>query len=169
MNPPIASMSAWGGALAIVAGSLRMKVMYRISASSPSGHLLAQAMFLFEDLGARYIGEVFRLEDLADLDLPLVAGRVRHPLHPLDRLFLRFYLDEPEAGDQFLRLGERAVDDRALVPGKLHAGALRARMQPLAGQHDTRLRQLLVEPPHLGEQLLARHDPGLGVPARLHQ
>src|SRR2546425_12648823 len=51
--------------------------------------------------------ELSRLEHLPDLHLG--AAVERRALQPLDRLFLRFALPEPEAGDQLLRLGEGPV------------------------------------------------------------
>ena len=70
------------------------------------------------------------------------------------------HLPEPEAGDQLLGLGERAVDHRALRAREPHPRALRARLQALAGQHDAGLHQLLVELAHLCEQLGAGHHAG---------
>src|SRR6185312_11513808 len=75
---------------------------------------------------------------------------------------------DPEAGDQLLRLRERPVDDRAVLAGEAHARTLRARLQSLAGEHDARLRELLVESAHLLQQLLARHHAGLAVGGRSH-
>src|SRR5690348_9526440 len=40
-------------------------------------------------------------------------------------------------------------------------------MQPLAGQHDAGLDQLLVVVAHLGQELFARHDAGLRIGVRL--
>src|SRR5690606_30299998 len=90
------------------------------------------------------LAEVVGLVDGPDLDLRLAHHRVRAALDPLDRLLQRGALEHPEARDQLLRLRERAVDHRAPVTGEAHPGALRARLEPLAGQHDARLRELLV-------------------------
>ena len=84
---------------------------------------------------------------------PAVEGGA---LDPLDRLVLRLHLDQPEAGDQLLRLGERPVDDGPLAAGELDTRALRARVEPFAGEHHAGLHQLLVVLAHRGEQLLAR-------------
>src|SRR5262245_44283233 len=79
----------------------------------------------------RFAGsEVVQLEQLANLDLAfgsLAVGSGR-ALRPFDRLLLRLHLDQPVAGDQFLRLGEGPVDDGALPSGELDARALRARL-----------------------------------------
>ena len=71
---------------------------------------LAQLVLPAPDLAGRVaLGELGRLEDLTDLHLG--AAVERRPLEPLDGLFLRLHLPEPEAGDQLLGLGEGAVDD----------------------------------------------------------
>ena len=72
-------------------------------------------------LDGRTRGEVFELEERAELDFPILE---RHPLGPLDGLFFRLHLDDPEAGDQLLGLGKRTVDDRPLAARVLDAGAL---------------------------------------------
>src|SRR5207244_3039696 len=54
--------------------------------------------------------EVGILEHLTDLELGPAVKQWRS-LDPLDGLFFRRGLDQPEAGDELLRLGERAVDD----------------------------------------------------------
>src|SRR5439155_24907906 len=74
-------------------------------------NLAPQPVFLLAQFGRELGAEVRRLEHLADLDLGVLE---RGALEPLDRLLLRLALPQPEAGDQFLRLGERAVDDRPL-------------------------------------------------------
>src|SRR5439155_22876021 len=90
------------------------------------GNLFAHALFLLALLRCELGAEVLGLEDLADFDLRLFAARVRRALDPLDRLLLGLDLDDPEAGDQFLGLGERAVDDGALAAGEFDAFALGA-------------------------------------------
>src|SRR5215471_18006636 len=124
----------------------------------------ALALFLLAQLRREVGAEILGFVHLADLDLAVPAlERTRAALDPFDRLVERLALPQPEAGDQFLGLGERAVDDAALVIGELDAHALRARMQALAGQHDAGLDQFLVETAHVGQQLLARHLAGLAV------
>src|SRR6478609_463055 len=73
----------------------------------------AEALLLLAQLGRERLAEVVGLEHPADLDHGFALERIRAALHPLDRLFLRRAAEHPEAGDQLLRLGERAVDDRA--------------------------------------------------------
>src|SRR4051794_27014595 len=93
--------------------------------------LRPQALLLLAELRRELVAEVLGLEDLADLDvgaLSLPRTRTRHPLHPLDRLFLRLDLDDPEAGDQLLGLGERAVGHGGLAVRELDACALRRRV-----------------------------------------
>ena len=95
---------------------------------------------------------------LANLDVSaLVRIRVRAAAHPLDHLGLRPALQDPEAGDQLLGFGERTVHHRALLAVEGDAGALRAGLQPVAGQHHARLDELLVERPHLRQLLRGRH------------
>src|SRR5262245_38496641 len=87
-------------------------------------HLPAQRLLALPQLGRELGAEVVGLEHLADLDLRLGAReRIRSTLHPLDRLLFRLDLDQPEAGDQFLRLRERSVDHGALGSREPHARA----------------------------------------------
>src|SRR5207249_2024411 len=69
-----------------------------------------------------------------NLELGLALHRVRAAFDPLDRLFPRFHLEDPEAADQVFGLRKRPVDDRALGSREPHARALRARMEPFAGE-----------------------------------
>src|SRR6266481_1370879 len=112
-----------------------------------------QLRFLPPDLsGGVALRELGRLEHLPDLHLgAAVEGRA---LQPLDRLFLRLALPEPEAGDQLLRLGKGPVGDSALLAVEAHPRAVLAGVQALARQHHAGLDQLLVELPHLGQDLL---------------
>src|SRR5947207_10842249 len=82
---------------------------------SPLFDLVAQRFLLRFDLGT----EVGRLEHLANLNLGLLTrtmggGSARGPG---DRLFFRLHIDQPESGDQLLRLSERPVGDGDLSPG----------------------------------------------------
>ena len=87
------------------------------------GELLAAcASSASRSLGRELGAEVLGLEHLADLDLRVLQHRVGAALDPLDRLVLRAHLPQPEAGDQLLGLGERAVDHGALV-AREHAPA----------------------------------------------
>src|SRR2546428_3699486 len=121
--------------------------------------LLPELLLLLADLAAWIAGrEVRRLEELADLHLGILEGGA---LEPLDGLRLGLHLPEPEACDQLLRLRERSVDHRPLASGEPDARALRARLQPLAGEHHPRLHQLFVELPHGVQHLLLRKNPRL--------
>src|SRR5947209_5025934 len=113
------------------------------------------------------LAKVLHLEELADLDLAIALMRFRAAFHPLDRLGLVLHLDDPVARDQLLGLGERPVDDAALVAGEADARALRARLEAGAVEHDAGPDHLLVEFCHRAEQLLRRHLAGLGILARL--
>src|SRR5437763_11238949 len=120
---------------------------------------LALALFLRLELRRQVGAEVLRLEHAADLDL-LVALLERRAPDPLDGLLHGLHLPQPEAADQLLGLGERAIDHAALAAAELDAHALGARVQPLARQHHAGLHQLLVELTHLAENLAARqHAP----------
>src|SRR5438445_2584815 len=128
--------------------------------------LLPELLLLLADLAAGIAGrEVRRLEDLADLHLGILEGGA---LEPLDRLLLRLHLPEPEAGDQLLRLSERPVDHGPLASGETDASALRARLQPLAGEHHPRLHQLVVDLPHGLKARLLRKNARLRVLVGLH-
>ena len=91
------------------------------------------------------------------ISISALADRVRAALDPLDRLVHRRDLPDPVAGDQLLGLGERAVDHGRCRRRSATRAPLRARVQPLAGQHDAGLDQLLVELAHRGEQLRVGH------------
>src|SRR4051812_6271342 len=126
----------------------------------PLRGLRAQPFLLLTQLGRELVSEVVALEDLTQLDIAFLEGNA---LRPLDRLLLRLHLPDPVAGDELLRLGERAVGDGRRVPVVVHAHGLRARMEALAREHHARLHELLVELAHLPELLLARHLVGLVV------
>src|SRR5205807_1886120 len=72
-------------------------------------------------------------------------------------------LPQPKSGDQLLRFGEWAIDDRFLSARKLHPRTLAAGMKTFARQHYAGVRQLLIEISHVGEQLLTRHDTRFGI------
>src|SRR5206468_10691804 len=65
--------------------------------------------------------------------------------------------------DQFLGLGERAVDDGSPGSRELHPCPFRARLQAFAGLHDAGVHQLLVELAHVSQQLMVRENAGLRV------
>ena len=131
--------------------------------------LAAHLRLALAQLGGELVAEVLGLEHRPDLDHAVIAVGVRDPLDPLDRLVERLDLPQPVARQQLLGLGERAVDHLALAARERDADALRARMQPLAGEHHARLDQLLVELGHLREELLARHLAGFALLVRLDQ
>src|SRR5688500_1372764 len=115
-----------------------------------AGDLRGQPLLALPDFGGVSLPEVRRLEHLADLDLRLLARRVRTALHPFDRLVERLHLEEPEAGDELFRFGERAVDDGSIRAREPDARTLRARLQPLAGApHAGLLRAPVVPRPAL--------------------
>src|SRR5437879_613326 len=118
--------------------------------------LCADSLLLFAELRRERLAEVLRLEDLPDLDFGSPAER--GALQPLDRLLLRLHLPQPEAGDQLLRLREGPVGHGPLASVEPDPHALRARLESLACEHHAGLRQLLVELPHLGQDLLVRED-----------
>src|SRR5258706_13314738 len=64
--------------------------------------------------------EVLQLEHLAELDGAFLE---RHALRPLDGFVFRLRFEQPVAGDDFFGLGERPVDDGALLPRVLDARA----------------------------------------------
>src|SRR5947207_6028 len=137
----------------------------------PRLQLLAQLLLAGGLLGREDLRrKVRRLVHLADLDhaLHVLAHGGGAALDPLDRLFPRLHLDEPEAGNQFLRLGERPVGHRPLAPGERDPGTLGGRLEPLARQHHASFHHLLVVPPHRSKELLAAlgENAGLGVLGR---
>ena len=93
--------------------------------SLPIRLLAAHADFA-EALNHGAFAEVFQLEKLAHLDftLAVIDGGIWKAPGPFDRLFPRLRLNERVAGDQFLGLGERPVDECALVTGILDAPTL---------------------------------------------
>src|SRR4029078_7090519 len=101
----------------------------------------AQALFAGALLGREFGAEILGFEDLPDLELGILARvRARALLRPRDRLVERLALPHPEARDQLLGLGERAVHRRALaVPGEVDARAFRAGLQPFARLHHARI------------------------------
>src|SRR6516164_4465957 len=129
---------------------------------------LRELLLFGAQLGRELVAEVRGFEERAQFQHGFLAGRVRAALRPLERFLHRLHLPDPEPGDQLLGLGERTVHDRALLPRELDPRARRAGLEPVAREHDARLHQLLVVARHLAEHLLARHDPRLGILARLH-
>ena len=73
--------------------------------------------FFFAEGGCEFFGS--KTWRISDVGLAFVGAA----LDPLDRLFERLYLPEPEGGDEFLGFGEGAVNDGALLAGEVDAGA----------------------------------------------
>src|SRR4029077_17794799 len=89
------------------------------------GHLLADALFILSHLDSVLGTKVVILEHLANLDLRFPREEwIRSALDPLDRLVQRFYLEQPEASDQLLRLGERPIDHGPFASRESHANSL---------------------------------------------
>src|SRR4051812_31593973 len=81
--------------------------------------LPAQAVFLSAVLRRELAPEILGFEDRTDLELGFFARhRVGAALGPLERLFHRLHLPDPEAGDELLRLDEGTVDDALVAPGE---------------------------------------------------
>src|SRR5258708_5405974 len=93
-----------------------------------------QAILLLPQFGSQRRTEILGREHLADLAPAPGPRRVGAALDPLDRLFLRFHLPKPVAGDQLLRLGKRTIDHDPLVSREFDSGAFRAGMESLARQ-----------------------------------
>src|SRR5258708_23065769 len=75
---------------------------------------LPELLFLFPELSRRVAGcKIIRLGHQAELDFSLPE---RRPLEPFQRLVTRLHLPHPEARNELLGLGERAVDHGALRP-----------------------------------------------------
>src|SRR5262245_5751985 len=91
-----------------------------------------QDAHLAEAPGGLAVAEVLELEDLAHFDLAgaAVDRGVREASRPFERFVARARLDDRVAGDQFLALGEGAIDHAALSTVVAHAPALRAGLQP---------------------------------------
>ena len=95
------------------------------------GHPRTQPLLLLLQLGREFGAEVVGLEYLTDLDLPFLEGDA---LDPFDRLCLRLRLNQPEPGDELLRLGEGAVDDGTRLAGEFDACAFGAGMEAIEGE-----------------------------------
>src|SRR5690606_33936329 len=97
-----------------------------VCVSLPAGLLAGVALGLLADqalalvqLRRQCVAEVGRVEDLTQFDFR--AAIERRFLQPLERLGLRRRLPDPEARDQFFRLGKRAVGHRRLAAVELDA------------------------------------------------
>jgi hypothetical protein len=97
--------------------------------------------------------EFFHLKDLADFDFVVAGVAVGATLDPLDGLFEGLDLQDREAGDELLGLGEGAVDDGTRLAGEFDAGAFGAGMEAIEGEQDASLDELFVELAHVGHEL----------------
>src|SRR5882762_1509346 len=127
------------------------------------GCLGTQALFLRPELGSKLGTEVLRLEHLANLNLGFPFMGTGAALDPLDRLFHRPDLPQPEAGDQLLGLGGGRVDHSTVPSRETDALALRTRVEPLGGEQHAGFHQLFVVLPHFGKELLLRQSARLRV------
>jgi len=67
---------------------------------------------------------------LTNFDLRLSRHGIGTAFHPVDGFLFRFALPDPVAGNEFLRLGERAIDDGALLPENLTRAPLELGWSP---------------------------------------
>src|SRR5580704_14181106 len=98
-----------------------------------SCHLSAEVFFLLNFFVVEGRCEVFGLHDLADLYVGVAFVGVGASLDPLDGLFERLDLPEPEAADEFLAFGEGAVGDGAVLAGEVDAGAFGGGVKAVVG------------------------------------
>jgi len=98
-------------------------------------------------------GEVFHLKDLADFDFVVVGAAVGATLDPLDGLFEGLDLQDREASDELLGLGEGAVDDGTRLAGEFDPCAFGAGMEAIEGEQDSSLDELFVVLAHLDQEL----------------
>src|SRR5215469_601459 len=131
-----------------------------------SRHFLAQPFLLLLQLRRQVLAKVGCLKHPPDFDL--LSPVERRPLQPLHRLFHRPHLPQPVPGNQFLGLGKGPVNDGPVLSRKPHPFPFRARLEPVARQHDSGLYQLFVELPHRGEQLFAGKNARFRILVRLH-
>src|SRR5262249_41632154 len=93
-------------------------------------------------------------EHLADVALA-VPDDLPEPPGEFDRLLLGPRLDQREADDDFLGLGERSISQRDISAGSCDVGAT---VQATRGQQYPGPGHFLDESPHLGEKLLVRRS-----------
>jgi hypothetical protein len=72
-------------------------------------HLSSDFYFVLDLLFGQDGCEVFHLKDLADFHFVVIGAAAGATLHPLDGLFEGLDLQDGEAGDELLGLGEGAV------------------------------------------------------------
>src|SRR5882762_5180201 len=97
-------------------------------------------------LGGKLCAEILGLKHLTNLNVRLLAWHgIRTALDPINRLLQRLALPEPESGDQFLCLGEWAVDHSPLLCREPDPRSLRTRLKSFTGQHHAGLCQFFIE------------------------
>src|SRR5215467_715456 len=133
--------------------SLDTSVQVGLFLGCVSCHSSAEVFFLLNFFVAEGGCEVFGLEDLADLYVAFAVGRVGASLDPLDGLFERLHLPEPEAGNEFLGLGERAVNDSAVLAGEADNGAFGRGVKTVVAYQNSGFQELVVEFVHVGHEL----------------
>src|SRR5208283_1458817 len=74
--------------------------------------------------------KIFHLKDLADFDFVVAGAAVGSTLDPLDGLFEGLDLQDREASDELLGLGEGAVDDGTDLPENLTRAPLELGWRP---------------------------------------
>src|SRR4026207_1099726 len=77
-----------------------------------AGHLLTNSIFLLSQFWRELVAEVGCFKHLTNLNFFIIIER--SALQPLDRLFFRLHLPEPEAGNELLCFRERTIGDRRL-------------------------------------------------------
>src|SRR5689334_9505279 len=143
-----ACLKSWAGPGASMTPSRVMNsvTMTFLMAMLLPGRRSAPLLFeLAEALHFLGVAEVLQLVELAHLDLAhaALAGRVRVAAAPFQGLLARFHLDDGVAGDEFLGLGEGAVDETALLALVFDAPAVGAGLEAAGVQQHARLVQLL--------------------------
>jgi hypothetical protein len=115
--------------------------------------LSAAAYFVLDLLFGQDGCEVFHLKDLADFDFVVAGAAVGATLDPLDGLFEGLDLQDREASDKLLGLGEGAVDDGTRLAGEFDACAFGGGMEAIEGEQDASLHELFVVLAHLEQEL----------------
>src|SRR5215831_16440605 len=133
--------------------SLDTSVQVGLFLGCVSCHSGAEVFFLLNFFVVEGGCEVFGLEDLADLYVAFAIGGVGASLDPLDGLFERLHLPEPEAGDDFLGLGEGAVNDSPVLAGEADNGAFGRGVKTVVAYQNSGFQELLVEFIHVGHEL----------------
>src|SRR5215467_7232734 len=134
-------------------GLLDTSVQVGLFLSCVGCHSSAEVFFLLNFFVVEGRCEVFWLQDLADLYVGFAFVGVGASLDPLDGLFERLNLPEPEAGDEFLAFGEGAVNDGAVLAGEVDAGAFGRGVKTVVAYQNSGFQELVVEFVHFGHEL----------------